>query len=297
MFSAITWDGIVRFRERQSNVRYPAEVYDDEITEHECNYLADPSFLKGWNFTTDMYRVLEHLVGRLRNRRQEPDAISAMFPTAEPSAAVVIAHLEARQAALPVVYRSTQIMTGDDKQDSFGFQAANIAITFQTVKLALAGAENHSVGKNCEIAGELLDVLASIPTSYIMAISTPMVCCVARVLVGQRHRAEHVAPPSGELWTHSCQHNPKSALSLGSDTGAERLDGDDRPVVRLGTFTIARIGCVCQAPRTRCSNRELHGASYQNGSTGTGLSQRYPSVYAQSDYDCGSGRRRRSSAS
>lgn len=98
-----------------------------------------------------------------------------MFQTAEPSAADVIAHLEARQASLPFIYRSAQVMTGDDKQDSFGFQAANIAITFQTVKLALAGAENHSVGKNCEIAGELLDVLAGIPTSYIIAISTPMV--------------------------------------------------------------------------------------------------------------------------
>ena len=254
MFSAITWDGIVRFRERQSNVRYPAEVYDEYITENGCDYLTDPSFLKGWNFTTDMYRVLEHLVGRLRNRRQEPDAISAMFPTSEPSAAVVIAHLEARQATLPVIYRSAQVMTGNDKQDAFGFQAANIAITFQTVKLALAGAENHSVGKNCEIAGELLDVLAGIPTSYIMAISTPMVCCLTRDLVGRMHRANSVAPSSRELWTHSCQRNTESTFTMGSDTGTKCPDGDDRPIIRLGTFTIARIGCLCQATRARRSD-------------------------------------------
>jgi len=175
VFSAITWDGIVRFRERQSNVAYPAEVFDEDIMEHGFGILADVSFLKGWNFTTDMYRVLEHLVGRLKNRRREPDAISAMFPTAEPSATDIIAHLETKYGTLPAVYRSAQVMTGDHRQDSFGFQAANIAITFQTVKLALAGAENYSVGKNCEIAGELLNVLAGIPTSYIMAISTPMV--------------------------------------------------------------------------------------------------------------------------
>jgi hypothetical protein len=84
-------------------------------------------------------------------------------------------HLNAKYLALPTVYRSAKAMTGDEKQDRFGFQAANITITLQTVKLALAGAENHSVGRSCEIAGELLDALAAIPTAYIMAISTPMV--------------------------------------------------------------------------------------------------------------------------
>ncbi|KAK7326161.1 hypothetical protein VNO80_33236 [Phaseolus coccineus] len=124
--------------------------------------------------SSDMYRVLEHLVGRLKDRRRVPDAISAMFSTPGPSAAQILGHLEGQFNRLPAVYRSARVMTGDDRQDSFGFQAANIAITLQTVKLALAGTENQSVGRKCEIAGELLDVLAAIPTSYIMAISTPM---------------------------------------------------------------------------------------------------------------------------
>jgi hypothetical protein len=183
VFSAITWDGIVRFRERQSNVEYPAEVYDEDISGQGWSSSGEASFLQGWNHTTDMYRVLEHLVGRLRNRRRAPDAISAMFPTTEPTAVDVITLLESRYLALPSVYRSAHVMTGDHRRDSFGFQAANIAITFQTVKLALAGAENHSVGRSCEIAGELLDVLAAIPTSYIMAISAPMVRTVMELLI------------------------------------------------------------------------------------------------------------------
>jgi hypothetical protein len=175
VFSAITWDGVVRFRERQSNVAYPAEVFDEDITDQGITPRIDPSFLQGWNHTSDMYRVLEHLVGRLKNRRRDPDAISDMFSTPGPSAAEILGHLERQFSMLPPVYRSAQVMTGDDRHDCFGFQAANIAITLQTVKLALAGAENQSVGRNCEIAGELLDVLAAIPTSYIVAISTPMV--------------------------------------------------------------------------------------------------------------------------
>lgn len=158
-------------------MRYPAEVYDEDITEHGITLRIDPSFLQGWNHTTDMYRVLEHLVGRLKNRRSEPDALSSMFTTTGPSASAIIGYLEDSFSRLPPIYRSAQVMTGDDRQDCFGFQAANIAITLQTVKLALAAAEDQSVARNCEIAGELLDVLAAIPTSYIMAISAPMVSC------------------------------------------------------------------------------------------------------------------------
>ena len=54
-------------------------------------------------------------------------------------------------------------------------QAANIAVTYQTVKMVLAGAEESSIEQRCAIAGQLLDVLAAIPTAYIAAISTPMV--------------------------------------------------------------------------------------------------------------------------
>ncbi len=53
--------------------------------------------------------------------------------------------------------------------------AANIAVTLQTVKMVLAGAEESSVERRCAIAGELLDALSAIPTAYIAAISSPMV--------------------------------------------------------------------------------------------------------------------------
>lgn len=177
IFSAITWDGVVRFREQQSNVNYPAEVYDEDITEYGCtNRLSsDLSFLEGWNATSDMYRVLEHLIGRLKSQRRGADAISALFTTPGPSSTEIMDLLNAKYQALPPIYRSVQAMTGERRHDCFGFQAANIAITFQTVKLALAGAENHSVARSCEIAGELLDALAAIPTAYITAISAPMV--------------------------------------------------------------------------------------------------------------------------
>jgi len=52
--------------------------------------------------------------------------------------------------------------------------AANITVTLQTLKMVLASLEESSVEQRCAIAGHLLDALASIPTSYIAAISATM---------------------------------------------------------------------------------------------------------------------------
>jgi hypothetical protein len=53
--------------------------------------------------------------------------------------------------------------------------AANIIISMATVKMVLAGCEDHSISQRCAIAGELLDGLSTIPTAYIQASSTAMV--------------------------------------------------------------------------------------------------------------------------
>lgn len=45
----------------------------------------------------------------------------------------------------------------------------------QTIKMVVTGTEETSVEKRCAIAGELLDALSTVPTSYLQAISSPMV--------------------------------------------------------------------------------------------------------------------------
>jgi hypothetical protein len=219
-------------------VLYPAEVDDEDISETGWSF-RDPSnlsFLQGWNFTTDMYRVLEHLVGRLKTRRLQPDSITEMFMTPGPSSTQVMELLNARYATLPAVYRSTRIMTGDIKVDRFGFQAANIAITFQTVKLVLAGAENHSVARSCEIAGELLDALANIPTSYIMAISAPM---VSLIMLGDSLRQ---APSPGQLWSPTGKRHSEPLIAMGPSAGSQRPHGNDRPPIWSRKVVITLFG-------------------------------------------------------
>ncbi|KAM6512168.1 hypothetical protein FSOLCH5_009887 [Fusarium solani] len=52
---------ISRIREAKTSVKYPAEVFDD-VNITETGILQRPdrvSFLRGWNFCTDLYRLLQ----------------------------------------------------------------------------------------------------------------------------------------------------------------------------------------------------------------------------------------------
>lgn len=65
---------------------YSAEVYDDEeITPSGIVRVTDQasavSFLRGWNFTTDLYRIMENALARLRVRHISSDGDSSRCVT------------------------------------------------------------------------------------------------------------------------------------------------------------------------------------------------------------------------
>ncbi|KAL7424630.1 hypothetical protein Q5752_000314 [Cryptotrichosporon argae] len=198
IFTAITWGGLVRHRQSMSSVAYPAETEDDEhITGTQC--IVTPgavSFLRGWNATTDLYRILEYLVDRARTQRvhggdQMAGYMAGLWqPAIGPSTTDILALVEDIQAALPAQFKTVPPMTGDSKRDRYGFQAANLTLTVQTIKMLLAGAEESSIEHRCSIAGQLVHALASIPTAYVAAISVPMLhhmASVGHLLAGVIH--------------------------------------------------------------------------------------------------------------
>ncbi|TYJ57640.1 hypothetical protein B9479_001722 [Cryptococcus floricola] len=195
VYSATTWGGIIRHRESQSTVLYPTEVFSDEeitatgiVTSTSSN--RPVSFLRGWNFTVDLYRILEHAVSRLRTRNHTFDAgnqIAAMFldgrvgSHAELKPSELLVMVEKLYNDLPPELKGTSEMTGDVERDRYGFQAANILVTMQTVKMVVAGMADWSVEQRCAIACELLDAFATVPRAYIQAISTPLLHHLAGV--------------------------------------------------------------------------------------------------------------------
>lgn len=178
-------------------VRYPSEI-DDEFITHS-GYGAPPippdpatasndriaivsrqpvNWLRGWNFTTDLYRILEYAVDCHRRRSTQSNGtrqVWSFFGPATMSEASVMEQVLAMYSALPSQFRETLPVTGDPGKDLFGFQSANIQATLQLLRMVLFSAEDSGVEKKCDVAGELLSVFSMVPVGYLKAISSPLV--------------------------------------------------------------------------------------------------------------------------
>ncbi|ORX34866.1 hypothetical protein BD324DRAFT_635405 [Kockovaella imperatae] len=191
IFTAISWDGIVRHRQSQTNVRYPVEVVnDDAISPSGCLPASGVStFIRGWNITTDLYRILEHLVDRMRCTQLRPspsgvartDTVIALFTAPGPSVKEIRQLVDATCGQLGPEFQQAHAMTGDLDMDRYGFQVANLTLTAQTAYMILATADGSSIEEQCAVIQELLGALSLIPTAYIASISTPMLHHVASI--------------------------------------------------------------------------------------------------------------------
>ncbi|KAJ6786638.1 hypothetical protein PWT90_03728 [Aphanocladium album] len=197
IYSSVVWGGIIRCRERQSRVAYPIEVDDEFIG---SSAVAQPSvgqqgisptslrrltasvtsdcWLSGWNFITDLYRVLEHALTRFRGDsggRGGNSFLHSIFAeesgTTEASVSDSILQM---YFDLPECFKHTPDMTFDAKRDRFAFQAANINGSLQLVRIVLCTAGGAGIETRCQIASEVVDSFMSIPPTYLLAISTPL---------------------------------------------------------------------------------------------------------------------------
>ncbi|KUL91216.1 hypothetical protein ZTR_01531 [Talaromyces verruculosus] len=180
IYSSIVWGGIIRHREAQCLVRYPTELDDEHITAtgYDVSNNSAVNWLQGWNFTTDLYRVLEHAVdevrGRCSLRTGTVQFLSGRSSTSLTEAAIMKDVLDT-YLSLPQQFHECREITGDASQDLFGFQSANIQATLQLLRTVLLSAEdNVSVSRKCDVAGELLRVFSIVPVEYLRAISSPL---------------------------------------------------------------------------------------------------------------------------
>lgn len=174
-----------------ARVRYPTEVEDDLITHVATlpSQRSTTSWLRGWNFTTDLYLTLEHASNRLRARQSRIDDridVSVVFGMAASSSAAVLTSINARYTTLPAEFKMFVPPTGDRIRDIFGFQAANIQATMLLLRMLLfcTDDDGHSpsnVQLKCNIAAELLAVFQTIPTAYLCGISTPLIYHLAGI--------------------------------------------------------------------------------------------------------------------
>ncbi|KAJ5160165.1 uncharacterized protein N7482_007169 [Penicillium canariense] len=196
IYSTIVWGGVIRYRETHSLVRYPSEIDDEFITHH--GYGVPPilpgsdslspsnvtvvsrqpvTWLRGWNFTTDLYRILEHVVDGNRRHFSSANGTTPVWPLFSPlsiSEPAVMDQVLTMYSALPPQFRETLPTTGDMSKDLFGFQSANIQATLQLLRMVLLSREEIGVERKCDVAGEVLSVFSNVPVEYLKAISSPL---------------------------------------------------------------------------------------------------------------------------
>lgn len=188
VFTATIWGGIIRCREAQSAVSYPAELDDEMIANDPTDVtmiVPRPNsrlcFLKGWNYTTDLYRILEHAVDRFRRRRNlgnSPVGTLLDMSATSSSPQTILELVKVMHSKLPPRLLSINHIGTNLFEDHFNFQTANITATTQLLRMVLVGGELEaaSAEKRCQVAGELLNGLSTIPQEYLRALSSPLVC-------------------------------------------------------------------------------------------------------------------------
>ncbi|PVH84161.1 hypothetical protein DL98DRAFT_512566 [Cadophora sp. DSE1049] len=198
VYYSIVWGGVIRCRESQSRVAFPSEVDDEFLFEESVvsrpgetsvrivsDSVRNPScWLHGWNFTTEMYRILEHAMDDFHRRREQtvgPFSPSDLFPRDTPSQSFVLERVMLMHAELPVRFKESRNAVGEMSEDIFGFQAANITATIQLVRMVLFTAEESTVSQKCTIANELLDGFSKVPVSFLRAISSPLLYHLAGI--------------------------------------------------------------------------------------------------------------------
>lgn len=173
VYSSIVWNGCVHFQEAHSQVQYPSETPTSEY--HLLGSLTH-SWMVGWNYTTDLYRVLEHAVSRFRTQTSRFNMVEVATASSPTFSSDVSSRLNALFSELPDIFKTIKEMSGNSAQDIYGFQAANIQATSALLRMMLFSVEaGNDVDKKCSVASELLEVFHQIPKPYLTAIGTPLI--------------------------------------------------------------------------------------------------------------------------
>ncbi|KAL4793114.1 hypothetical protein BDV19DRAFT_232982 [Aspergillus venezuelensis] len=185
VYASIVWGGVIRHREAQSNVRYPGEVVRDDfiskyhtVSPEQKGHTGDPmpeDWIYGWNFITDMYRILEHAVDSERKPvNNGVTDVWSLFRPAQAAGSWLMDHVLSMYSALPPKFREIRPVTGDLSHDIFGFQSANIQATLQLLRMVLSPNEDQNVDEKCDVVGQVLSVFSKVPVEYLKAISSPL---------------------------------------------------------------------------------------------------------------------------
>ncbi|KAL3455029.1 hypothetical protein BJX64DRAFT_295447 [Aspergillus heterothallicus] len=171
--SSVVLGHVVRCPERQAAVGYPGPFGEDEIKAEEAEWFA------GWNFITDIYRGIEHLMAQIKFKRaitsrSGSQTLSTSFIFDFDANMQVLAPLSRVYCDLPEKFRIASRSSSNIASVRCGFQAANIACTYHLLRMVSLLATNGSLDDGCNTVLHLIDAISKIPAEYMRATSTAM---------------------------------------------------------------------------------------------------------------------------
>lgn len=174
IYSAIVWNGSFHFQEAHSRVEYPRGTTSSQP--------SDSDWIVGWNFTTDLYRILEHAVTRLRTRHSRFNLFADESPSGTATNSAIMQKVDSLYSALPPSFKEFKPATGHLETDIYGFQAANIQATLALLRMVLFSLEvDPDIEKKCAVASDVLKTFHHVPRAFQRAISTPLIYHIAGI--------------------------------------------------------------------------------------------------------------------
>ncbi|KAF2153595.1 hypothetical protein K461DRAFT_286230 [Myriangium duriaei CBS 260.36] len=170
IYSSIVWDGCIHFQESHARVNYPTTLGNGSRISGN-----DDDWITGWNFTTDLYRIMEHDLSRLRSKSSRYNLNSGddLLVNTVP-ANTSYDKVNRMYSQLSPVFQQIRPATGNSDHDIFGFQAANIQATIALLQM-ISLEDDADMDRKCNIVSDVLSTFHRVPTPYLRAISTPLI--------------------------------------------------------------------------------------------------------------------------
>ncbi|CAO2653148.1 Nn.00g025590.m01.CDS01 [Neocucurbitaria sp. VM-36] len=174
--TALIMGSAVRILELQINVDYPGDPSFDS----DAQDTGDAEWLGGWNFVTDLYRGLEHVLvafrarGHILRSSQKARLPGAPMLTDENKAELLL-YLRKKYHDLPRQLKAATRMAPSSGRDRCVFQYANIICTYQLVKMLSYASGQVTFRDACQTVLDLVDGISTIPVNYLKAMSLAMV--------------------------------------------------------------------------------------------------------------------------
>jgi hypothetical protein len=162
---------MVRSPEAQANVNYPQGMHHPAFVHGRDGNFED--WFAGWNYTTDLYRLLEHAMTKFRSSRHGHTSIlTDLFIESTSSIASALAAVEER--LLPQFAKAFH-PSDDNGRNRSGFQATNILSTLNLVKMVTSILQENDINAACQTAHDLVDSIRKVPPQYIRAAGQPLI--------------------------------------------------------------------------------------------------------------------------